>query len=68
MVVMVWLDQNPRVDPHRERTSGAGAAHPGDQFVEEPAGAALGVGLPFAHPGVSHLTGRKCRCGSRRSA
>ena len=47
----------PRIDPDGERTGGAGAAHPGDELVDEPAGAALGVGLPFAHPGVQHLTG-----------
>ena len=36
---------------------GAGAADPGDELVDEPAGAALGVGWPFAHPGVQHLAG-----------
>ena len=46
----------PRIDPHGERAGSAGASHPGDQLVDEPAGATLRVGLPLAHPGVQHLT------------
>ena len=46
----------PRVHPHRQLAAGTGAAHPGDELVDEPAGTALGVGGSFAHPGVQHLT------------
>ena len=51
------LGPEPGVHPHRDLTVGAGAAGAGDELVDEPAGAALGVRRAFAHPGVDDLTG-----------
>jgi len=47
----------PRVEPHDQLPGRSGTADPGDELVDEPAGAAGGVGGAFPHPGVEDLTG-----------
>jgi hypothetical protein len=47
----------PRVGAHGQLPAGAGAAHPCDQLVDEPCGAAGGVGPAGALAGVQHLAG-----------
>ena len=51
----------PGIDPHGQLAASTGAADTGNDFVDEPACPALGVGLSFAHPGVKHLTGVRPR-------
>jgi hypothetical protein len=47
----------PRVGADGQLAAGAGAAHPGGQFVDEAGGAAGGVGPPGALAGVQDLAG-----------
>ena len=53
---MVVADQHPESARMVSSPAGAGAAHPGGQLVDEPGGAAGGVGPPGPLAGVPHLT------------
>ncbi len=46
-----------RVGPDHDRAVMTRAGHAREQFIHEPGGAALRVGLPFAVADVQHLTG-----------
>jgi len=45
----------PRIGSHDDRAGCSGSSDAGDEFFDEPFGAALGVGGAFAHPGVEDL-------------
>ena len=54
---MVSLDQNPESTRTVSGPVAPARRTRAIELVEEAAGAALGVGLALAHPGVQHLTG-----------